>query len=415
MYDESSNVGRRWLFSKRARTMSETTRPAPNPRRSYGLFSRLTRRWTVILALWVLICTPVVFLIHRLVEPTFEAVSVLRVTPESGGLFETTSSEDLDFSRVVPYLQTQVTLITSDRVLGVAIANPEVARLSTITETADPRAVLREKMSVGIVQDAYLIRVALALPDPNQAAAIVNAVVGSYLAYNGEHSRSANSKLRQSLVAQLEKYKTAINDKRAELKALQHKNAVDVHGANAPNESGKAIDPTRPSLAAVTPEQAKRIMDELIDSDMELIKAQSLLDVTQGDGKGVDDPAVRKTLNALQQNLAAILKQREYQAKYIHSMKVQTQSDNRDTFDTDFANRQLDTLLKREDQVKANLEQLEFASSREDYRVNTVDGAVAPKIPTNNDRLHYMAVAPIAVLLALIALALISPIREERA
>ena len=42
-------------------------------------------------------------------------------------------------------------------------------------------------MTVEIVKDAYLIRVALELADGNQAAAIVNAVVHSYLAYNSEY------------------------------------------------------------------------------------------------------------------------------------------------------------------------------------------------------------------------------------
>ena len=42
-----------------------------------------------------------------------------------------------DFKSVTPYLQTQVNLITSDRVLGVAIASPEVINLSTITESDD--------------------------------------------------------------------------------------------------------------------------------------------------------------------------------------------------------------------------------------------------------------------------------------
>ena len=115
-------------------------------------------------------------------------------------------------------MQTQVALITSDRVLGAAIANPEVVNLSTIKESDDPRTDLRENMAVEIVPNAYLIRVALELPDGNNAATIVNAVVHAYLVYNGEYTRSANSAFRQSLVSQLEKYRFAIREKRAEFK-----------------------------------------------------------------------------------------------------------------------------------------------------------------------------------------------------
>ena len=59
-------------------------------------------------------------------------------------------------------------------------------------------------MVVEILKDAYLIRVALELPDPHQAAAIVNAVVRSYLTYNSEYQRGRNSTLRANLIAELE-------------------------------------------------------------------------------------------------------------------------------------------------------------------------------------------------------------------
>ena len=86
-----------------------------------------------------------------------------------------------------------------------------------------------------------------------------------------------------------------------------------------------------------------------------------------------------------------------------------------DSVDTTFLNRQLENLERREDGVKAHLEQLDFDASRAGYRVTPVDEAVAPKVPTNNRRLEYMAAAPIAVFLALIGLALLSPIKRERA
>ena len=72
-------------------------------------------------------------------------------------------------------------------------------------------------MTVEIVKDTFLIRVGLELPDPNQAAAIVNAVVHSYLEYNFEHQRSGNATLRASLADQLKKYKNEISEKLSEV------------------------------------------------------------------------------------------------------------------------------------------------------------------------------------------------------
>ena len=47
-------------------------------------------------------------------------------------------------------------------------------------------------MKVEIIEEAFLIRVALELPNAEHAATIVNAVVDSYLEYNKDFKRSAN-------------------------------------------------------------------------------------------------------------------------------------------------------------------------------------------------------------------------------
>ena len=99
---------------------------------SKTLLRGLTRHWWLILLVWLCLSLPAMYLIHHLVEPTYEASSILRITPTSWTLYE--PSEQSDFKGAAPYLQTQVGLITSDRVLGAAIASPEVVNLSTITK-----------------------------------------------------------------------------------------------------------------------------------------------------------------------------------------------------------------------------------------------------------------------------------------
>ena len=106
----------------------------------------------------------------------YEAFSLLQVQPVSHGLYGQAGSETSDFRSVTPYLQTQVALITTDRVLTTALASPEIKNLSFIKESDDPRADLRKNLDVEIVKDAYLIRVALELANGKEAAAIVNAV-----------------------------------------------------------------------------------------------------------------------------------------------------------------------------------------------------------------------------------------------
>ncbi len=390
--------------------MSTSAKPDPNSTRP-GVLSRLTRRWPSILLLWLIISLPVTYLIHQIVEPTFEAFSVLRVTPTSWQLYEPSRSEQVDFKAAEPYLKTQVGLITSDRVLGPAIASDEVVNLSTIKNADDPREYLREHMRVEIVRDAYLIRVALELPDRNQAAAIVNAVVHSYLLYNGEHQRSANSTLRKTLAEHLEQYKKQIGEKRDELKGLYEKGTLVAVPGISLNASGKVSDPAQPRLSIVTASQAIRVADDIINSDLDLIKAQSLLEVTEAASNAGNDPHARQMLSELRLNVASLVKQRESQAKYFEGLKVEKNVEKPDAVEIDLAGRQIDMLLRREEQLNMQLKQLEFESSQENVRVTLLDAAVAPGAPTNNDRITYMAAAPIAVLFALIGLALLVPLR----
>jgi polysaccharide biosynthesis transport protein len=198
--------------------MSNNTAPDKIRRRSLGIISRITRRWWSIVLVWLALSLPALYLIHQLVEPTFEAVSILHIDPSPWTLRE--PSERIDFKGAELYVQAQIGVIMSDRVLAGATTRPEIANLRTIASAEDPRNFLREHMTVEIVKAPFLIRVALELGDKNEAAAIVNAVVHSYLEYCGEHQRIGNSSLRKALAYQLEKYDHQINEKRSELKKL---------------------------------------------------------------------------------------------------------------------------------------------------------------------------------------------------
>jgi uncharacterized protein involved in exopolysaccharide biosynthesis len=395
--------------------MSTTTKPDPNPRPSPGFFSRITMRWHLLLFLWLIITVPIVYLIHQLVEPTFEASSILRVSPTSFRLYEASRPEQIDFKAVEAYLNTQIGLITSDRALGPALESSEVVHLSTITSSDDPREFLREHLKVEIVKDAYLIRVALELPDRNQPAAIVNAVVQSYLQYNAEHQRSGNSSLRKALAEHIEEYKKQIAEKRDELKGLSPGGTVVPVPVISVNASGKVTDPTQPRLSTVTESQALRVADDIISTDLDLIKAKSVLEVAEAASNAGNDPHARELLSELRRNVAALVKQREYQAKYFEGLKVEKNIEKPAASDIAFVQRQIDILLRREEQVNVQLKQLEFEASQENVRVTLVDSAVVPNVPTNNDRITYMTAAPIVVLFALLGLALVAPVKGSRA
>ena len=122
-----------------------------------------------------------------LIQPTYEAISLLQVQPTRPDLFGPGVQNGLDTVVAQPYLETQVQLISSDKVLDAAIARPPTAtkpmisKLPMIAASKDPKTDLRKEMTVDILKNTFLIRVALSSKDPEEAAVIVNAVVDSYL------------------------------------------------------------------------------------------------------------------------------------------------------------------------------------------------------------------------------------------
>jgi uncharacterized protein involved in exopolysaccharide biosynthesis len=385
-----------------------TTSSAPSPDRRKGVLHRITSRWWRILLLWFVIATPVVLMIRAIVVPTYEAFALLQVQPISHRLYENPGPEITTFDSVLPYLQTQVNLITADRVLIAALTSPEVKNLNFITKSDDPRADLRENLDAQIVKDAYLIRVALELSNGSEAAVIVNAVINSYLTYSGEFKRSENSKLRASLSAQREKIRYEIKSRRGALQALYSK--IRESDVSPLNDSGSEGDPTRPTFRSVTEKMWEFITSEMVKTDLELIRAQADLDAHLAADQEEADQKRKQRIAELKLDVAALVKQKANLAKYYAQSKVDNKNFDYDSSESELLSHQLKELLTAEDQLKKELEELEFKASQEDYRVVQVDEAKVPKVPTNNKRTEYMVCAANAILLMLLGLFLLIPV-----
>src|SRR5438067_941004 len=94
------------------------------------IVSGLVRHWWRILLLWLAVSTPLAYLIFTLVQPSYEAFSVLRIEPAKVPIYSESSSQGPGDPRIYqPYLLTQVKMILSDGVLGAAVADPSVVSL----------------------------------------------------------------------------------------------------------------------------------------------------------------------------------------------------------------------------------------------------------------------------------------------
>ena len=472
---------------------------------SQALWRGLIRHWWQILIVWLVASVPVVCLIFLLIEPTYEAFSTLQVEPVSPGLFRQFGSETTDSSKVTPYLQTQVGLLTSDRVLGDAIAGPLVVNLPAIKVSDDPKADLRKNMVVQIVKDAYLIRVALELADSNDAAAIVNSVVHAYLSYNTEYQRGRNSALRLRLIAEQGRIKQEIEGKRSELSKLVNKGNIDPLldlNKKIPKDDG---EPLQPAFSKIPDGTRQRLADEMVNTDLEIIKIESDLSVFRAEmeaeerdgkllskrqeeqreqqirddfrkdpevialseeiaqaeekrdhAKGIarqgHDPARREAekvyrklmdqyaalwkvkyedfsarlktaavgtrsqdaINELEAKLKSLKDQKKKQADMFEQMKGEEKTANNDTFEASFKDRELASLVRSEEQLSTNIQELDFKAAQEEFRVSQVDKAVPRKIPTNNKRVKYCVVAPVVLLFMVLGLFFMLEIKGER-
>ncbi len=385
------------------RASADPLAPRSEPR---GLLRRLLARGFQIFLLSMVLFIPVAYLIWRFVEPTYEAFSLLQVEPAQPKLYSDRGQDNVDFKSVVPYLQTQIKLITSDRVLEPVVTNSSVAKLPVITKSEDPKADLRKKLDVEIQEDSYLIRASvLELPNGDHAAKIVNAVVDSYLSYNKDYKHGANAQLKASLQLQLEKLKNELKTRSGDLQALHQKGTVETDKPQlnlGRKENGG--DGTQPTFSSLPAEQIQTIVDQMVKSDLELIATRAALDARRAANRQSPE-----TINELKIKLDELTRKREALVKLFEQLKIEKEV-NTDTFQFTLLNYELQSLLDKREKVTVTLAQLDFESEQDNFRVVQVHQASEPKIADNDNLLKAMSAAPIGIFFLVAGLFLVREI-----
>jgi succinoglycan biosynthesis transport protein ExoP len=463
----------------------------------------LTRHWWKILLLSLTVSAPIIFSVYQFIEPTFEASSLLHIEPLAPELFTFNKTGE---SQGSTYLKTEVTVLTSDKVLEPTVANPLVVNLPMIKKSMDPKSDLRQKLKVGIIENTNVIRVALESTNRDEAITIVQAVIDAYKAKYTDKNRAENRILTESMKLHLDKLADQILKNKSELKDLYTKGKVAAlkpeDRLNPSNDDGGTAQPT---FKKVTEDHVQNMMQGMVRTDLSIIETQSMLDVKLEEykirqeevrqprqqvdaqqlariqalfSKDADVVALKKEIDNTREHLDRIkrnvrqphdpsrvaaqnrlddleqdyndlweLKYREIldrttgsggdaqplasiqelkqkiellkkfkvkQTELFKAMEVDQKATNSDTFEATYLNYQLNSLLNREDQVKKHLEQLMFAADREHYRITLLDQASAPKSPSNDKRLKYMAAAPVGVMFMMLGLFLLMEIKAER-
>jgi polysaccharide biosynthesis transport protein len=249
---------------------------------SQVLLRGLSRHWWRIMLLWLVVSVPMAYLIYVWIEPTYEAFSTLRIEPTQPELFASTHNSYVEARAVRPYLETQINVMVSDKVLEQAVAGPLVVGLPMIRQSEDPKADLRRRMSVVIIDSAYIIRVGLESTDANQAATIVNAVVEAYMEQNTIFNRSVNKNLQETLKAQLVTLEQKLKETRTEMERMikEGKFKIDRPQLNS-NMSSTEGERVEPAFSEVTESQYDNTLAQISRVEYELVEAQALLETME--------------------------------------------------------------------------------------------------------------------------------------
>jgi hypothetical protein len=381
------------------------------------------------------------YLVHELIGPVYETSSRLQVEPAATPpIYSTSTQGGMELGRAGDaYLQTQVNRITGNDVLDEALAHPSVINFPIIRHSKDPKTDVKKKLTVEIVdKKTYLIEVKMESSIPEEAAAIVNAVVDAYLHYQKDYHEGKNRDLRVSYVKQVEKLGKEINSKRTQLEALVRRGTVDVVRPilSLPETTGKNADSlSQPTLTPISVGDYKRLVASFMDAEVELISAQAGLEAARNVPQTVRSAAeVKKdaevaALADINQRIAeredqrirdlkiAVEKAKRKKvglAKFMENVKVEMQEKNvNDNLAYSLEERELQILQGNQQVLRDKLDQLEFESNQEHYRISRVYKAEVP--PEDNGKLlKYMAVVPVGILFLVLGWFLVGEIRSRR-
>jgi capsular exopolysaccharide synthesis family protein len=255
--------------------------PPSSPVNSQLLFRGLARNWWRILLVWVMLSAPLVYLIYKFVQPTYQAISLVRIEPNQPELF----GPQLQARDAQPiFLQTQRTLITSNAVLERVTAEPSIRDLPIIKDSIDPEEELRKKLNVQITPSTHLITVALESTKAAEAADIVNAVMTAFENYNKDHTAGMD----RVLIKDLEGYKSKLDDQIKETKDLLRDLAAKGNVSFPKPSLGTKSDDTEQSpqpFFYLSLDEYRSTKDRLMQVEFQLMEDEARYQARQADGQ----------------------------------------------------------------------------------------------------------------------------------
>ncbi|MGC8638938.1 MAG: polysaccharide biosynthesis tyrosine autokinase [Isosphaeraceae bacterium] len=250
-----------------------------NPRQ---ILRGLVRNWWRILLIWVVTSAPIVLLIYKLGQPTYQAESNLWIESNEPELFGPTTTTNESLVSQPVYLETEATTIKTNSVIKAALAKPGITKLPMLRLSEDPKAVIQENLEVTIIPHTHWVRVALASIDAKEATDIVNAVVNSYKEQNEERGSGAKRIFLGELEKKLDEYKKKIEDTRTKLQKAGASGNVafskpSLKSSDQPDQS------PQPNFDTLTLDTYKTTKDHLMQTKLQLMEYEARLQAMEAE------------------------------------------------------------------------------------------------------------------------------------
>jgi capsular exopolysaccharide synthesis family protein len=264
------------------------TTPTVNPR---AFLRVLTRHWWHILGLSIIVSLPALYVIYIAVAPKYEAAGLLRVEPSQPDLYSA-STVDGDRSYAQNYLRTQLNLINSKEVLEKVATSPQVKHLPLIRDSEDYFYDLDKALTVEAIKDTFLIRVALESKSADEAFAIVQAVINTYMDKVKQYGRSTNKVQMTRLQSEASKIEVEIKKARDDLFEHTKKGNIQLVSKASTGDDGKPGEEPDQEFRGdqVSEDDYSKFRVEYIRIKVQLAAQEKILKKRQEEAERAKDP-----------------------------------------------------------------------------------------------------------------------------
>jgi succinoglycan biosynthesis transport protein ExoP len=334
-----------------------------NPLDPMGLLRALKRRWLLATGLGLVFAafgSGVMWaLLKYVMPPKFTAYALLGVSAGPRKvMFQTSETDTGTYSS----LNAHALLIRSPFVLSTALAQPDIGSLSSVRKEKDPTAWLERNIQVTFPAQGEVLKIAMSGENPEDLAAIVNAVRTAYMEEVGNSETTRRIKrlrqlenFRNDMADTIKHKKTLLKDMASAIgsgdpKTLNMKQtlAVQMHAQlqseliriesvlrakNIEAVADKQLNPEEEDATSDTGDISEALIDRFVDSDPAVrmligdkARQQSIVAGRELVLKGKDQPALvqeRKKLDTIQKSIDDL--RADIRPKIVEDLKKQTE------------------------------------------------------------------------------------------